>query len=220
MLIEDAGALCLSMSQVHYWSTVVHHYELITTVAASPAAAYSRPTLGVSCKLSKSNLSVCSILFTPAEFIHIFITGLGRGAEMPGDWRGCQQINWCLAILCYTGLQWHNVTDNVDIFILFKHTPFTTKLRIPSTSTYLTYLDTSSDMFCLIYCDLWSGHCNYRGDGIGSSSSINVSNIKQVERGWQQTSAGDFHFLFPKYLLLSSSYCSSHPLTYLCWGSH
>ena len=101
MLIEDAGGLCLSMSQVHcHWSTVVHHYELITTVAASPAAAYSRPTLGVSCKLSKSNLSVCSILFTPAEFIHIFITGLGRGAEMPGDWRGCQQINWCLAWPC------------------------------------------------------------------------------------------------------------------------
>ena len=85
--------------------------------------------------------------------------------------------------------------------------------------TCLTCLDTSN-MLCLIYCDLWSGHCNYRGDGIGSSSSTNVSNIKQVERSWQQTSAGDFHFLFPKYLLLSSSYCSSHPLTYLCWGSH
>ena len=52
----------------------VHHYKLITAVAASPAAAHSRPTLGVSCKLSKSNLSVCSILFTPVEFIHIFIT--------------------------------------------------------------------------------------------------------------------------------------------------
>ena len=148
----------------------VHHYKLITAVAASPAAAHSRPTLGVSCKLSKSNLSVCSILFTPAEFIHIFITGLGRGAEMPGDWRGCQQINWCLAILCYTGLQWHNVTDNVDIFILLKDTPLTpSKLRI--TSTCLTDLDTSSDMFYFRYIVI-SGQDIVITEGMGLAPAL------------------------------------------------
>ena len=144
MVLEDAGALWLS--KVHYWSTVVHHYELITTVAASPAAAAPRWVFRANFPKAIYQ-SVQS--YSPQPSSYIFSSpGLGRGAEMPGDWRGCQQINWCLAWPCYTGLWWHNVTDNVDIFILFKHPPLiTSKLRI--TSTCLTYLDTSDMLWIL-----------------------------------------------------------------------
>ena len=135
---------------------------------------------------------------------------------MPGDWRGCRQINWCLACPATRGSDgiMSPITWIFSSYLSIRH------LLHQSYVLHLHVLLIWTHQICFGYCDLWSGHCNYRGDGIGSSSSINVSNIKQVERSCHQTSAGDFHFLFPKYLLFSSSYCSSHPLTYLCWGSH
>ena len=86
MLIEDAGALWLSKVHCH-WSAVVHPLRAYHHCCRLPRC--SRPTLGVSCKLSKSNLSVCSILFTPAEFIHIFITGAREGS---GDARRLERL--------------------------------------------------------------------------------------------------------------------------------
>ena len=61
---------------------VSFHVKLSCSFCNYPSPSSSN-MLRVSCKVSKSNLSVCSILFTPVEFIHIFITlegGLSLGS--------------------------------------------------------------------------------------------------------------------------------------------
>ena len=197
MLIEDAGALCLS--KVHYWSTVVHHYELITTVAASPAAAAPRWVFRANFPKAIYQ-SVQS--YSPQRSSYIF-SSPGWGGE-----RRCQEIGE--AASRSTGAWPGSATRGSDGIISPITWIFSSYLSIrhllhQSYVLHLHVLLIWTHQICFGYCDLWSGHCNYRGDGIGSSSSINVSNINKQREAASRRQQETFTFCFP------SIYCSPAP---------
>ena len=87
-LFKWCWAHCLQISEGHRITVKVKKTRTIQLLL-TPCSNCSC----VSCKVRKSNLSGCSILFTPTEFIHIFITF--RGGPRPADEiRGRSEIGW------------------------------------------------------------------------------------------------------------------------------